>query len=552
MPDSALRRIRFSIIWIIPVLSIFIAGFLIWRSFANDGPEITVIFDTADGLTSGQTQVKNKSVVLGTVEKIELVDDMSHVEVRIRMNSGTGYMLTNHARFWVVRPRINGASITGLDTLLSGAYIAFDPGLMVPGETNSWRVNHFRGLEAPPGVTSDQPGRTYYLLASSIGSVGPGAPVFFRDMTVGEVLGYTMPPGGEGPVLIELFIRQPYDSYLRTGTRFWNVSGVTVGFGAGGLKLQLQSLQALFSGGVAFGLPPDDNTVTQYDAPENTLFKLYESREDAETAGYHERVPLVTYLTSSVQGLAVGSKVSMFGIQIGNVTSVKFEMDDRTDHPRVRVGMQIQPERVIEADKIRHGAMLTDLFKALVEHGLRASVDSVSLLTGESMISLNFVKNAPLVKAEMEGAALIVPSQPGGMSGIMESFSTIASRLAAVPFEQLGVNATNLLAHVDQTLVSPDVRQSLASLRVSLQNLQEMSTGLRKGTAPLMQSLPAMTKQLEQTIENANRLMGSYGKNTDFYRNMQTMLVQLNQAARSMRFMADFLTNHPSALISGR
>ncbi|MBS0980864.1 MULTISPECIES: PqiB family protein [Acetobacter] len=551
MPDSALRRIRFSIIWIIPVLSIFIAGFLVWRSFANNGPEVTVIFDTADGLTSGQTQVKNKSVVLGTVEKIMLVDDMSHVEVRIRMNAGTSYMLTNRARFWVVRPRINGASITGLETLLSGAYIAFDPGLVTPGEKDLWHVTHFRGLESPPGITSDQPGQTYYLLASSIGSIGTGAPVFFRDMVVGEVLGYTMPPGGIGPVLIELFIRQPYDRYLHTDTRFWNVSGVTVGFGAGGLKVQLQSLQALFSGGVAFGLPLKYDTVTQYDAPENTLFKLYESREDAETAGYHERVPLVTYLTSSVQGLTVGSKVSMFGLQIGNVTSVKFEMNAKTDQPRVRVGMQIQPERVLDANKLKHGA-LTDIFRTLVQHGLRASVDSVSFLTGESMISLNFVKNAQPAQVEMDGTTLVIPGQPGGMNGIMESLSTVAARLAGVPFEQLGVNASNLLAHADQTLVSPDVRQSLTSLRASLQNLQVMSTELRKGTAPLMQSLPAMTKQLEQTIANANKLMGSYGKNTDFYRNMQTMILQLSQTARSMRFLADFLTNHPSALISGR
>lgn len=550
MPDAVVRRIRFSIIWIIPVLSVLIAGFLVWRSFASNGPEITIVFDTADGLTSGQTQVKNKAVVLGTVQHISLTDDLRHVKVRIRMNSGTSEMLTDHARFWVVRPRINGASVTGLETLMSGAYIAFDPGTAADGHAK--RVTTFQGLEAPPGVRSDQPGRTYTLIAPSIGSIGQGAPVFFRDVDVGEVLGYTMPPGGRGPILIQVFVREPYDRYLRTDTRFWNVSGVQVGFGAGGLKVQLQSIQALFSGGVAFGLPRDGTGGDEaQEAPVDTVFKLYDSKEEADSAGYHERVPLATYVTSSVKGLAPGSQVTMFGIQIGNVTSVKLDLDQKTGHPRVRIGMQIQPERVLDAKDIKHGT-LTEMFRMLVANGLRASTDSASFLTGETMISLNFIKNPPVATTSMEGPTLVIPSQAGGMNGIMDSLSTVASRLSAMPFEQIGVNANNLLANADKTLTSPDIKQSLASLRVSMKNLQDMSTQMRKGVGPLMDRLPEMTNQLDQAVQNANRLLGSYGGNSDFHRNLQAMVQQLGQTARSLRFLSEFLTNHPSALLSGR
>ncbi|MFT9142719.1 MAG: paraquat-inducible protein B, partial [Acetobacter orientalis] len=137
-------------------------------------------------------------------------------------------------------------------------------------------------------------------------------------------------------------------------------------------------------------------------------------------------------------------------------------------------------------------------------------------------------------------------------NGIMDSLSTVASRLSAMPFEQIGVNANNLLANADKTLTSPEIKQSLASLKVSMQNLQDMSTQLRKGVGPLMQRLPEMTNQLDQTIQNANRLLASYGGNSDFHRNLQSMVLQLGQTARSLRFLSDFLTNHPSALISGR
>ncbi len=152
----------------------------------------------------------------------------------------------------------------------------------------------------------------------------------------------------------------------------------------------------------------------------------------------------------------------------------------------------------------------------------------------------------------MEGATLVIPSQAGGMGGIMDSLSTITSRLAAMPFEQIGTNANNLLAHADQTLVSPDVKQSLVGLRNSMQNLQALTKDLRNGMAPLSKRLPEMAQQLDQTLQNANRLLASYGGNSDFHRNLQSMVVQLGQTARSLRFLSDFLTNHPSALLSGR
>lgn len=120
-PEASARKYRFSIVWLVPIVALGIAGYLGWRGFMGRGPEITITFDTADGLTSGQTQVKNKAVPLGTVQDVALTPDMRHVEVRVRMSAKSDPMLTDHARFWVVRPRLNGASVTGLETLMTGA-----------------------------------------------------------------------------------------------------------------------------------------------------------------------------------------------------------------------------------------------------------------------------------------------------------------------------------------------------------------------------------------------------------------------------------------------
>nr|WP_218061477.1 MlaD family protein [Ameyamaea chiangmaiensis] len=525
-----------------PIIAVVIAGWLAWRGLVDRGPEISIIFDTADGLTSGQTQVKNKAVTLGTVDSIELTDDQRHVRVKVRMNASAAKSLTEHARFWVVRPRLNGASITGLDTLLSGAYIAFDA-----GAAGGRPTTQFVGLESPPGVRSDQPGRTYMLVTQSLGSIGQGAPVFFRDVIVGEVLGYTMPPGGEGPILVQIFVRSPYDQYLHTDTRFWNVSGVQVGFGAGGLKVQLKSIQALFSGGVAFGGTEHDHPTVGPVAPSDAVFLLFDSESDADIAGYRRHLGVATYVDSSVKGLSAGAQVTMFGLQVGNVTSVKLEVDPASARSRVRIGMELQPERIEQLGTMSRDD-LRGLMRAMVDNGMRASLDSVSLLTGESMISLNFVRHPKPAMVDVEGDDLVIPSQPGGMSGIMDSLSVVADKIAAMPLDKIGVHVNDLLAHADARINSPDVTQALHSLRDSMRNLADITNSAKPAAA----KLPELEASLHKTLDSATTLLGTYGGDTDFRHNLQEMVVELQGAARSIRFLTDLLNRHPSALIMGR
>ena len=345
-PDAQVRPARFSLIWLIPIVVIAVAAYLGWTTISSRGPEITIDFDTADGITAGQTQVKHKAVALGTVEGVALTKDLGKVQIRVRMNAQAEPFLTNNAQFWVVRPRLSGASVSGLDTLVSGAYIAVDP-----GAKGAPPQDHFTGLESPPGVRSDEPGRTYTLMTDEVGSLSEGAPVFFREVAVGEVLGYTMPPGGRGPIPVKIFIREPYDHYLRPDTRFWDVSGLTVSFNGGNLHLEVESLQALLSGGIAFGLPERRRDNQAPEAPDNAVFKLYASKDDADNAGYRQRIPMVTYFKNWVKGLDAGSSVSLFGIQVGTVDDVKLQLDRQTGVARVRVAMSIQPERVFSADQ---------------------------------------------------------------------------------------------------------------------------------------------------------------------------------------------------------
>ncbi len=543
---ASVRRARFSLIWLIPILVVAIAAYLGWETISRRGPEITLEFETADGITAGQTQVKHKAVGLGTVESVGLSKDLQRVEIRVQMSAQARPFLTSNAQFWVVRPRLSGASVSGLDTLVSGAYIAVDPG--AAGGTPQ---DHFKGLEAPPGVRSDEPGRTYTLMTGDVGSISQGAPVFFRSVVVGEVLGYTMPPGGRGLIPIQVFIRQPYDEYLRADTRFWNVSGIRADLDGGSLHIQIASLQAVLSGGVEFGLPEQRRDKAAPPAPDNAVFKLYDDKEDADTAGYRERLHMVTYFQSSVKGLSPGSPVNMFGLQVGNVTDVKLQLDRRTGEARVRVAMEIQPERVFTDDEVNQGSMV-QITQALVNNGLRAETDSGNLLTGSTVISFGFVPNAKPEKIVMEGDAIVLPSKSGGFNGIIDSVSTVAAKIATMPLAQIGDNLNDLLAHTDSTVNGPQLKQAIGQLTATLRNVQDLAAHADRGLTPLLQRLPQIADQLQQTVQHANETLAAYGGNSQFSYSLKQTLNQLGETARSLRLLAEFLKRHPSSLLFGR
>lgn len=299
-PTASVRRSRISWVWLIPLVAAIIAGYLGWRTLREQGPLVTISFRTGEGLTAGQTRVRYKAVELGLVESVRLSDDMTRVLVIVRMRQEATPFLTDKARFWVVRPRLSSGSLAGIETLVSGSYIEMDP-----GPRGGEEQYEFSGLEQPPGVRSGEPGTTYRLRAERIGSLGPGAPVFYRDVVVGEVLGYDI-GNGLGPAIVSIFVRAPFNRFVREGSHFWNASGLSVQVGSEGLHVEVASLQAVLSGGVAFDAPRDAQATPA--APE-AEFSLYRNYAEAQAAGYTARQEFLTYFESSVRGLGPGAAV---------------------------------------------------------------------------------------------------------------------------------------------------------------------------------------------------------------------------------------------------
>ncbi len=548
IPEADVRRkSAFSFVWILPIVAAVVGAYLAFTTLSQRGPEIVISFKSADGLTAGQTKVRHKAVDLGTITSIRLAEDMSHVIVHVRMNSEADPYLTDQARFWVVRPRLSGASISGLETLISGGYIEMDPGSK---GTKSLRV--YTGLEDPPGVRSDEPGTTFVLTTTRIGSLGSGSPVFYRDIVVGEVLGYHLPEGN-GAITVNTFVRAPYDKWVRSGTRFWNASGLNVAFGGSGLHVELESLQAVLSGGVAFGTPEDARDTES--AKQDSSFDLFASEEAANAAGYKQRILTVMYFQTSTSGLAVGSPVQIYGQQIGTVTDVGLELDPVNATARVRVAAEIQPERLSAVGGDPNDTPET-VSRRLVNHGLRAELVTTSYITGSLAVSLDFPPNPPPGTVSMEGDAIVLPTLGGGFSGIITSASEILQKVGAIPFAQIGNNASTLLATLNATIGGPEVKQAINAATGALVDVQGLVKRTDAGLTPLLHRLPEISNSLDQTLSRASQLVGSvnngYGSNSQFSRDLERLMSQFNDAARSIRLLADFLDRHPEALIRGR
>ena len=528
-PEAAVRKSHISWVWLIPVVAAVVAGFLAWRTISQQGSTITISFHSGDGLVAGQTRVRYKAVELGQVEGVRLSDDIKSVLVTVRMRRDADAYLTDAARFWVVRPRLSSGSLAGIETLVSGAYIEMDPGQPSPKSQYA-----FTGLETPPPVRSGEPGTTYRLTTERLGSLASGAPVFYRDIGVGEVLDYDI-GNGIGPVKLNIFVRSPYDKLVRDGSKFWNASGLSVQVGAGGIHIELASLQAVLNGGVAYDAPRDPNARP---AAAGSEFKVYRNYDEAQSAGYSSRLDFVTYFESSASGLSQGSEVDFFGIQVGTVSAVELVFNPVTAQPRVKVSFQIQPER-IPSTSVSSEAPI-EVARKLVAMGMRAQLQTSSFLTGSKVLGLNLDKNAQPAELVEQNGEWIVPSEGGGLDNIMASASNIANKLDRLPLDEIGAN----------------LNRTLRSASTAMASVGDLAKSANSGLSPAFARLPTITASLERAVTQADRVLASvdrgYGKDSEIQRELTRAMVQVGDTARSIRQLADFLDRHPEALIRGR
>jgi paraquat-inducible protein B len=538
---------RLPLIWAIPVVTIIIGGWLAWSTLSQRGPLITITFETAEGLQAEQSHVRHKDVDMGVVQKIQLTPDLKRVQVTVRMNREAEPLLTDGAEFWVVRPRFFAGAISGLQTLFSGSYID-----LLPASQGGEAKREFVGLENPPVLQSDVPGRTFLLQAKRIGSLNLGSPILYRDLEVGEVLGWDV---GEmaRDITVHVFVREPFDKYVHDNSRFWNASGAKVQLGTNGLQLQVQSLRAVVLGAIAFETP-DDPQITQ-ESEADHAFPLYDDQDAADASTYKRTLPFVADFTGSVSGLAAGSPVTLRGLKIGEVTGVSLVYDQATDNVLAPVHFTVEPER-IKLLELPTGGDLDTRLRNLVHRGLRVKLESGNILTGQKQLAFDVYHDPGPGELAKQGDAYVIPVLGGSAEDVATAATNLVNRLNDIPFESIGRNLDQTLAGVNTLVNDKQLGETVAELRTTLASAQLLVNNLNHGLTPAMQRLPAIASGLEDTVQRTDRLIGSlqtgYGGDSHFNRDISQMMAQLSDAARSIRVLADLLSRHPEALIRGR
>jgi len=545
LPEIAVQKKRgFSIVWIIPIVAALVGGWLTYKTISEKGPTITITFEDGGGLEVDKTKIKYKSIGMGTVKSVDLLPDLSGVVVTAELSKPSEPHLTENTRFWVVRPQIGIGGISGLDTLVSGNYIAIDP---KPGPS----ARTFTGLDKTPGVTGEDEGAQFQLRAENLGSTSPGAPIFYRDIEVGRVLNYELDNEGEG-VVIDIFIQAPHHLRVRDNSRFWQLSGFEISMGAEGLDVKMESLASLLSGGIAFDSPASAGG-TGEPSQAGTVFKVFKNFASVKDEKYVLTRPFLVHFDGSVRGLSVGAPVEFRGIKIGSVADIAVHLDPKTLHITIPVLLHLQPERiavpkVIQSHVKAIQSQVEDnyaVMKQFVKRGLRAQLETGSLLTGQLFVSLDFHPNLPEKELIMTGNYPEIPAVPATMDQVRRTVTDVMAEIRRLPLDKIAQELLETVEGANHLVNSPEAQEAVHNLNAALGNVEKLTGGLD-------QTVDGLATSVDKTLATARKALRVADPNSPAAVNLNSTLKELSAAARSIRVLADYLEQHPEALVKGK
>ncbi len=541
LPDVEVREQRWpSPVWLIPLTALLIGMWLVFQTWYQRGPSIVVQFTSAEGIELGKTEVRYKAVTVGKVKNIKLSDDLKHIEASIELNKEIGRHLGSDARFWVVSPRVNRSGVSGLTTLFSGTYIGMDPG------TNTDDLSFYQGEDRPPVIAPSENGKHFYLLSDSLGSMDIGAPIFYKQLQVGEVIDYKLLPE-QNQVRLEVFIRDPYYDFVRTNTRFWNASGAEFKMSATGAEFRMESLTSLLVGGVAFDTPKSIGSgELSEDGAEYILYRNYAAAQEKQ---YSQKLFYVMYFNGSVRGLAVGAPVEFQGIPVGQVENIDMRMDSQSLDIRIPVLVSIQPQQFDGKITVKDAEAA---MRKLVAKGLRAKLETGSLLTGQKLVTLSMEK-------EPEPAEIVVTQ-------FYSEFPTVGSVLDDLP-----LMATEIMSSLQDTLDGIRSLVNSGKLDKTVDNLNgvlvEAEQAIKTAKEAIRQvdgkTLPSVTSNISQiTVDLGKTLQKIQGsmvqvdrltaQNSPTQFQLQEMLEEVTAASRSLRGLTETLQRQPASLLRGK
>ncbi|MGQ8705767.1 intermembrane transport protein PqiB [Serratia sp. TSA_198.1] len=517
---------RWSPVWIVPIVTALIGAWILFYHFSHQGPVVTLVTTTAEGLEAGKTKIKSRSVDVGVVETVTLSDDLSKVMVQARLNAGMDKLLRQDSAFWVVKPQIGREGVSGLGTLLSGAYIELQPGNKGKDGKDNYQL-----LDAPPLASPDAKGLRIVLDSEKSGQLNAGDPVLFRGYRVGSVETSYFDPK-ERAMRYQLFISAPYDQLVTTNVRFWKDSGVAFDMSAQGMRVEMGSLATLFSGGVSFDVPEGWDRGEQ--VKEKAEYALFDNQRSIQDSLYTVHKDYLMFFSDSIRGLQPGAPVEFRGIRLGTVAQVPFYkegMMQRLDNDyRIPVLIRIEPDRFQK--QLGGNFDIEGHLKDAESRGMRASLKSANLLTGSLYIDLDFYPQEKAWKGprELFGYPLM-PTTSGGLAQIQQKLMQTLDKINSLPLNPMINEATKTLAESQKTM---------QSTQKTMQSLNDIIAS---------KEMKALPQDMQKTLQELNRSVKGFQPGSPAYNKMVGDMQRLDQVLRELQPVLRTLNEKSNALV---
>ncbi|MGR5143321.1 intermembrane transport protein PqiB [Photobacterium sp. DNB23_23_1] len=521
---EAIKQI--SSIWLVPVIAVGIGIWMLFQFITSQGPEIVLKIDTAEGIEVGKTEIKALNVKVGVVTDVILNEDYSAIEVTAQMDKDAARMLKVDTLFWVVKPRIGKSGVSGLDTLLSGAYIQLQPG------KSDEEQRTFDVLDIPPVAPPDAKGLRLVLTHNEAGKLGIGDPVLYEGFTVGRVENVSFDTESK-KAHYQLFIFEPYNSLIRKKTRFWLTSGVDLQMSAEGFSLKIGSIESLITGGVSFRVPRG-REAGELITKQKSKFRLYNNLKQVRERFYEDYLEYVMLFNESVRGLQVGAPVEYRGIRIGTVNKVPLDMlhsDKNFSNKEIPVLVRIELDRVKSHVHYDNLDMLKSSLKEEFEYGLRASLKTANLLTGALLIDVSLFADEKRYIRQRYGDYDVFPTKAGGFAQIQKEIASMLKKLNELP--------------VEDTLLT--LNKTLETSQQTLRAAEKVATELNSLLA--QKDTKAIPGEIRESLQQIQDTLDSYGTDGTTYQNLDQALIQFEQVMTELQPVLRQINEKPNSLI---
>ena len=524
--EAKVQKVKnWSPVWIFPIVTALIGAWVLFYHYSHQGPQVTLITTNAEGIEGGKTTIKSRSVDVGIVESATLTDDLTHVEIKARLNSGMEKLLHKDSVFWVVKPQVGREGISGLGTLLSGAYIELQPG------NKGSKLENYQLLDSPPLAPPDAKGIRVILDSKKAGQLSPGDPVLFRGYRVGSVETSTF-DAQKRTISYQLFINAPNDRLVTSNVRFWKDSGIAVDLTSAGMRVEMGSLSTLFGGGVSFDVP--EGLEQGEPVAQQSAFNLYDDQKSIQDSLYTDHIDYLMFFKDSIRGLQPGAPLEFRGIRLGTVSKVPFFSPNMrqvfNNDYRIPVLVRIEPERLKAqlGEDTDVGAHLEQLLK----RGLRASLKTGNLVTGALYVDLDFYPKEPPITGVREfNGYQIIPTVSGGLAQIQQRLMEALDKINNLPLNPMIEQATNTLSESQRTM---------KHLQTTLDNMNKITS------SQSMQDLPS---DMQNTLRELNRSMQGFQPGSAAYNKMVADMQRLDQVLRELQPVLKTLNDKSNALV---